>query len=74
MNAARRFTTCKCCGGFASSSYCTSCGDFHTRRLAVVQAAVAALWGTDGVTRFKAELRARRLGARRTARPGRKAS
>lgn len=71
---ARRFTTCKCCGGFASSAYCDGCGDFHTRRLAIVQAAVAAIWGADGVTRFRAELRARRLGARRTTRPGRKAS
>ena len=62
----RRFTTCKCCGGFASSSLCDSCGDHHARRLAVAQAAVLALWGADGVTRFKTELRARRLGARRT--------
>ena len=74
MSAARRFTTCRCCGGFAASSYCTGCGDHHARRLAVVQAAILALWGTDGVTRFKAEIRARRLGAGRTTRPGRKAS
>ena len=71
---ARRFTTCKCCGGFASSALCDPCGDFHVRRLAVVQASVAALWGATGAGRFKAELRARRLGARRTTRPGRKAS
>lgn len=66
MNAARRFTTCRCCGGFASSSYCAGCGDHHARRLAVTQATVAALWGADGVTRFRTELRARRLSARRT--------
>ncbi len=74
MSAARRFTTCRCCGGLSASAYCGSCGDFHTRRLAVVQAAVAAIWGEDGVGRFKTELRARRLGARRTTKQGRKAS
>ena len=68
MSAARRrFTTCRCCGGFASSAYCDGCGDHHARRLAVAQAAVAALWGADGVARFRTELRARRISARRTA-------
>jgi hypothetical protein len=70
----RRFTTCKCCGSFASSAYCDGCGDHHTQRLAVTQAAVAALWGADWVARFKTELRIRRISARRAARPGRKAS
>jgi recombinational DNA repair protein RecR len=62
----RRFTTCRCCGGFAASAYCDNCSARHAQRIAVAQAAVAALWGADGVARFKAELRARRLSARRT--------
>jgi hypothetical protein len=73
MNAARRFTTCRCCGGFASSAYCSGCGAHNTQRLAVAQAAVLALWGTAGLARWQTELRARRLSARRTTRPERKA-
>jgi len=71
---ARRFSTCRCCGGLSASSLCDGCGDYYARRLAVTQAAVAAIWGADGVARFKTELRARRLGVRRTTKQGRKAS
>ena len=74
MSAARRrFSTCRCCGGLAASVYCDQCGAHHVQRAALVQAAVRALWGNAGATRFETELRARRLSARRTAKPGRTA-
>jgi hypothetical protein len=76
MSAARRrFTTCKCCGGLSGgSAFCAPCGAHQVQRSAVAHAVVRALWGSDGAARFETELRARRLFARRTAKPGRKAS
>jgi len=72
--ARRRFSPCRCCGTLAASVYCDGCGAHHSQRIAVAEAAVAAIWGANGVIRFKTELRARRLTARRTTKPGRKAS
>ena len=75
MSAARRrFTTCRCCGGLTASSLCDPCGSHHAQRIAVVQAAILALWGSAGAVRYETELRARRLASRRATRPGRKAS
>ena len=69
-----RFSPCRCCGALAASAYCDGCGAHHTQRIAVAEAAVAAIWGTAGLTRFKADLRARRLTVRRAARPARSRS
>ncbi len=65
----RRFTTCKCCGGFSASAYCDGCGAHHVQRAAVVQAVIRALWGSAGLTQYETEVRGRRLATRRTARP-----
>lgn len=70
----RRSPVCRCCGALAASAYCDQCGTHLVQRAAIVQAAVAAIWGTAGVTKFQTEMRARRLVARRTAKPGRKSA
>jgi hypothetical protein len=61
-----RFSPCRCCGTLCASAYCDGCGAHHTQRIAVAEAAVAAIWGTAGLTRFKTELRVRRIAGRRT--------
>ena len=68
----RRGPTCRCCGALAASAYCDNCGGHHTQRAAVAQAAIVAIWGTAGLTRYQTEVRAGRLAGRRTTKPGRK--
>ena len=60
-----RIPVCKCCGSLSPSAYCDGCGAHHTQRIAVVHAAIVALWGSVGLTRYQTEVRAQRLSARR---------
>ena len=49
----------------AESIYCGPCGaGCHVRHAATVQAAIVAIWGTAGLTRYQAEARVQRLFAR----------
>ena len=63
-----RFSTCKCCGALAASAYCDGCVAHHTRRIAVAQAAIVAIWGTAGLARYQTEVRVQRLSGRHTGR------
>ena len=48
----------------AETTYCGPCGANHVRHAATVQAAIVAIWGTAGLTRYQAEARLQRLFAR----------
>jgi hypothetical protein len=56
---------CRCCGMPAENTHRGPCGADHIRHAAVAQAVILALWGTAGPTRYRTEIRAQRLAARR---------
>jgi len=64
----RRPPRCRCCLGRSDGAYCERCSFERLREVTATRAVIEAVWGSDGLVRFDAAMRARRLQAARRKR------
>jgi hypothetical protein len=64
----RRPAACRCCLRPAAGIYCEGCAQERTRSLFAVRSVISELWGHEGMARFDAAMRSRRLDSARRGR------